>query len=110
MIDLLPTLILCYLCFNAGWYAREIIAKYKVKQLEEELSDDLQKLEWLMKDKLVNLKIEESNGILYLYDFTNNTFICQGETKEEVMKTFHQLYPNKKGIVHEGVELWRNAK
>lgn len=93
--------------FHAGWTIREVVARHRAKQYENELSENLSKLEEHYVNTQVNLKLEKIQDVVYVYDMRDDTFICQGKTKDEIRELFKKKYPDKNGIIHEGAEYWK---
>lgn len=95
--------------FHTGWVCREIYAKQKVRELNEELGQNLSILEKQFKDNVIGMRLEKHQDTIYVYDTANNAFICQGKTKTELSEAFYKVNPNKKGIILEGDEFWKEA-
>ena len=93
--------------FHAGWVFREIVARHRAKQYENELSENLSKLEEHYVKTQVNLKLDKIQDVVYVYNLNDGVFICQGKTKDEIRELFRKKYPEKNGIIHEGAEYWK---
>lgn len=52
-----------------------------------------------LRNKFIFLKIEEHNGIQFAYNATNNEFVCQGNTFDELNENFGKRFPGAKGIL-----------
>lgn len=109
MMEILTLIFVAIVFFHAGYKVREIVAKQTIKRFQEDLADDLEELQTQFKEVFVNLKVEQHGESLFLYDFATSQFICQGKTRTEVLQNFHKIYPNKKGLIHDGIEIWRKA-
>lgn len=83
--------------------------KFVVKPLmqwkyDRELGDAKQILEELENETLIPLQVE-SHGDEYLcYNSITNDFVCQGRDIAEIMKKFHDRYPDKNAALHRGDE------
>ena len=109
MIDLLFLVAIIIGAVHTGWVLRELYAKYLVKQLHNELSNDLAEIQEQFKENVVPMRVEKHNSEYFLYNTTNQAFICQGGTKDELSKRFSVAYPQKKGVIFEGTDLWREV-
>jgi hypothetical protein len=90
-----------------GWNLREIYAKHVLKKMNEELSEDLAEIQQQFKDNVIPMRVEKHQSEYYLYNTTNQSFICQGKNKGELQDKFNTVYPKKKGVILEGGEIWR---
>ena len=108
MIDLLLIVGIVIGAFRFGWLANQWWEKYKLNNFEKELEEDLDKLHTHFVKNFVNIKLEQVNDVIYAYDMKDESFICQGKTKEEIMECFNKRYPDKKGLIHKGGEIWKN--
>lgn len=68
-----------------------IRVRMEIKELDELLSQKLEKL----KEKIIPSRIEEENGMLYLYNKDTNEFLGQGKTFVELEKNVREKFPNK---------------
>jgi hypothetical protein len=75
----------------SGWKAREEHAR----KVTEELLKNI-KVEEEEEDNLVQITIEEHQGILYVYDKENNSFMAQGKTREELEDNLSSRFPGKR--------------
>ena len=71
--------------------ALNIIAKSRLKQVEETLEKTLKNL----KDRIINSRIEEVNGYLFLYNRDTNEFLGQGKDLKELNDVVMKRYPDK---------------
>ena len=104
-------LLLFLLIFFSGFYLGRMTLAWKLRHilLKELTSKDL-----LFKGDLVQtenviiidkLFIEQSNNVLYLYDFEANTFICQGQSIDELASLSHKYKNIKYAVVQHGDEM-----
>lgn len=61
----------------------------------KELDDLLKKKIESIKEKIIPSRIEEENGMLYLYNKETNEFLGQGKTFSELEKAVREKFPNK---------------
>lgn len=101
MFDLVFLILGCYLIFNV-WYALKLIRKRE--EYKEEVGDLIAKAQEELK-KILVVRVEKHGEMMYLYNQTNNEFICQGKDLEEVRKAYLLRYPNKRALVDDGKEL-----
>jgi hypothetical protein len=85
-------LILCFivfaLSFTLGWRGREWYATRVVDKLLNTHRNEIS-------ENIMNVHMEVERGNFYIYDSSNNAFITQVKTKEEMFDFFTQKYPNK---------------
>ena len=78
-----------------GYAIRGIVYEYvrlkALKELDSSISERLKSL----KEKIVPSRIEEDNGVLFLYNSETNEFLGQGTTFEELESVMKEKYPNK---------------
>jgi hypothetical protein len=65
--------------------------KQEVKKLEGQIKDAM--------SKIVFMRTEIHNNIIFAYNALNDEFVCQGATMEELNTRFGLRYPNCKGII-----------
>lgn len=109
MIDLVLIIGIIVGAFHFGWTAREIWAKHQVKKIHQEIEDNLFQAQEQIKDNIIPMRVEKHNNEYYLYNTINQSFICQGKTKDDLFDKFSIAYPKKKGVIFEGGELWREV-
>jgi hypothetical protein len=75
----------------SGWKLREKYIKNSSKQSslpsEDEKPDE---------DDLVRITIEEHNGVFYIYNKKDKTFMVQGKTKQEIEDALSSRFPGKR--------------
>lgn len=78
-----------------GFFISGVINQYKkivaIRELDQSISKSLKAL----KDKIVPSRIEEDNGMLFLYNSETNEFLGQGKTFKELESIMKEKYPNK---------------
>lgn len=75
-----------------GWKVREFYARQQVDMMLDEIQ---KKTIEEIKENLIKISIEKQNDIFYVYDLDDNTFMAQGNTKEELEKNLQARYPGK---------------
>lgn len=78
---------------QAGWNARERFAEKVIKQHLKNLEDLEEEQE--TRD-LVPIKIEEHNGVLFVYNKQDNSFMAQGKNKTELEDALNARFPGKR--------------
>lgn len=84
-------LIILVVAFTAGWYVREWHAVRTVNKLTEDMSE---KIVDEFKKSVINITVEEQDGILYIYS-KDGTFLAQGKTMEELEDILQKKFPGK---------------
>lgn len=74
--------------------ARAVIAKL-TDEIEEDAKQEMQ-------DKMFGINVEAVNGIIYCYSESDNQFVCQGATLEEIRTAFKKRFPNRVGFIAGG--------
>ena len=106
MFEILILLVVFGVGFFVGettfaWRIRHIIYKEAKAQgivIDSELEDT--------KPNITKLFIEKANDILYLYDYEENTFLCQAKTIDE-LASLAQKYKNiKYAVVAQGDDMF----
>ena len=84
---LIITAIVFFISFILGWRGREW---YATRVIERMLNpkDNTQ-------SNILNVHMEVERGIFYIYDSSNNAFITQVKTKEEMFDFFTKSYPTR---------------
>ena len=77
---------------NIGWKAREVHAKKVVAKFEQEVSEKVGE----EVKSLIHINIERHNGMFYVYDKRQKTFMAQGTTREELEDALQSRYPGKR--------------
>jgi hypothetical protein len=83
-----------------------------VHEIKSSVAETVSILEEQSKYRLLSFERIEQNGhsVVLCYD-TENNFVAQGATKEEVIELAKQLYPNQNLATHKTEELqWINPK
>ena len=95
-------ILILLIVFGIGFYVGETLFAWRIRHLiykeakEQGIKIDLGIPE--IKPNIAKLFIEKANDILYLYDFEEQTFVCQGNTLDE-LASLAQKYKNIKYAV-----------
>jgi hypothetical protein len=85
--------------FGIGFYVGESVFAYRIRHLiYKEAKEQGIIIELDDKPNIAKLFIEKSNDTLYLYDYEENTFLCQAKTIDE-LASLAQKYRNIKYAV-----------
>lgn len=76
-----------------GWKLREVHAKVVTKRIMEELQEGLEEQE---SDEMIQITIEQHNGVFYVYGREDNQFMGQGNTKEDLEDVLAKRFPGKR--------------
>lgn len=77
-----------------SWQLRDLIRQEAIKE-GLNVDNNFNVIEKNIKHNVSQLFVEEANNILYLYDRTDDTFVCQGSSLSELAKLAKQ-YKNIK--------------
>ena len=92
--------------FGIGFYVGETTFAWRIRHLiYKEAKERGIVVEVDDKPNVAKLFIEKSNDVLYLYDYEANTFVCQGNTIDE-LASLAQKYKNiKYAVVSHGDDM-----
>lgn len=76
-----------------GWYARERQAIRTINRLFSE--ENIHQSEETEEPR-IHISVEKNNGVFYVYDKDNNTFMGQGKTRSELEDNLSKRFPNKR--------------
>ena len=95
MLEILILLVV----FGVGFYVGESVFAYRIRHLiYKEATAQGIIIELDDKPSITKLFVECSNDMMYLYEYEANTFICQGNTIDE-LASLAQKYSNIKYAV-----------
>lgn len=101
MFDIILFFLFCYFAMQA------ILVFMKLRRdndIREEVGELIAKAEEELK-KILVVRVEKHGEMYYLFNQTNDEFICQGKDLEEVKRAYILRFPNKRALVDEGKEL-----
>jgi hypothetical protein len=78
----------------------KVLANILFKRLEKELAELDHELKVL--DTVVTARVEEENGVFYIYGVNDNLFLAQGRTIDEIKQVVESRDATKKVMVTEG--------
>jgi hypothetical protein len=78
-----------------------VAAKAKTKREADEFNEALM-MEILERTVYIHAEIE--NDVIYFYDYPTSKFLCKGDTANDVLSAFNNLYPSKIAHVESGDE------
>jgi len=83
------------ICFMMGYwlsgFVRDIKDKIEINKLERGITERLEKF----REKVIPSRIEEENGVLYLYNSDTNEFLGQANNFDELEKSMADKFPGK---------------
>ena len=92
MVEIIAVAVYGVICFFGGWVARERVAEQRLNQIMEHVSEHVQDE---VKKSVLHIKIEHHNGMYYVYNLKDHSFMAQGSTREELEKSLASKYPEK---------------
>lgn len=111
LINMLMNIFESLMLFGVGFVLGGYIILNAVRELA---NDELTKRGFIKNvSDVVRLNMELINGIYYIFNIKDNTFVCQGKTLEETFKLLleHKMSPaiiefeDKKFIIKDGIVL-----
>ena len=77
-----------------GWLAREMYALYRVKTFLTKIQSSEKNYEDDEKPELMHINIEKHEGILFVYNSEDDSFMAQGKSRDELESNLRERYPN----------------
>lgn len=81
-----------------GYYARSLLTSYRVAKFRkamEEYKEAVEKEARAVEESIVRAYITTEGNTFFVYDKKDDSFLAQGTSKEELVKTLESLYPTK---------------
>ena len=90
MIEIIAVAVVGVLGFFSGWKAREETAVRRMNEImgEVQASDD-------ELPDVIKIVIEQHNGVYYVYDMDDKSFMAQGKDRKELEGVLASKYPGK---------------
>jgi seryl-tRNA synthetase len=92
MIEIIAVAVVGVMSFYSGWTARERAAQRRVDEL---LSNINESLEEQVQASVIKITIEHHNGVYYVYDMENSSFMAQGTTRKDLEADLAKKFPGK---------------
>jgi hypothetical protein len=80
--------------FKRGYEYREKEAIQKLDNLMETIVEQEE-------ENTIRIKLEEVNGMFFVYREDDDTFMGQGKTKKEITEVLNARFPDKRFTAHE---------
>lgn len=89
-MELLYYILMIVFSFAAGWILREIVAVHRIKDMIDELED--------MDDESnepdqIRISIEKVDSTFFVYNMDDNSFMAQGNTRNELESALKARFP-----------------
>lgn len=84
-----------FIGFFLGWFFTRIVDVIDKKRQLDKLNEMIDEKIEEFKEKVIPSRIEESNGLLLLYNSETNEFLGQGRSADELESTVKARYPGK---------------
>lgn len=91
-MDILIAVLIGGLC---GYYIRKLIDRYESYKALKELDEVVNEKLTMLREKIIPSRLEEENGMLFLYNRNTNEFLGQGSSFEELERNMKEKYPDK---------------
>ena len=92
-MELLSTVVVCFIWFCVGWFLREYYAISRIKRMVK----NLEEMEQTEEDntEYIRISIEKIDETFFVYNTDdNNSFMAQGKTRKELEDALRTRYPN----------------
>jgi len=73
------------------------------RRIEREIKS-VEKDVQIILDKILFMRVEKHNDLMFAYDASSGDFVCQGNSMEELNTNFGIRYPDRRGIIVEAEE------
>lgn len=94
-IKMIESLIMFLCGVIVGYAVYALISAYKKFKLLRELDITIEEKLSSLKEKIIPSRIEEENGMLFLYNKDTNEFLGQGKTLIELEHSVKDKFPGK---------------
>ena len=85
---LIPLIVIAAIFFLLGWKLREYWAIRTVDKFMKAAAE-------AQTNNIINVNVHKDHGQFYIYNNSDNSFITQVKTKEELFKYFSERHPDK---------------
>jgi hypothetical protein len=92
MIEIIAVAVVGVLGFFSGWKTRERAAQLRVDEL---LSNIGEELEEQAQASIIKITIEQHDGVYYVYDMEDSSFMAQGVTRKDLEVDLATKFPGK---------------
>jgi hypothetical protein len=88
MESLLYYVIVFVFGFISGWMLRETIAVHRIRNMINEMDDDDSE-----DPELIKISIEKVDSTFFVYNLEDNSFMAQGNTRNELEEALKSRFP-----------------
>lgn len=92
MVEIIAVVVVGVMSFYAGWSARERAA---VRRLEEVMGVVSEHVKDEIEKTLIRISIERHNGVYYVYNMDDKSFMGQGADRKELETVLASKFPGK---------------
>ena len=92
MVEILAVVVVGIMSFYSGWTARERAAQRRVDELLSNISEDLEEQ---AQASIIKITIEQHDGVYYVYDMEDSSFMAQGVTRKDLEVDLANKFPGK---------------
>ena len=89
------SLCILVLGFTLGWKFRETYAKVRIKKLQSDIENSIEKIENIVED-IMPIYIEKYDGSFFAYDNETHLFLAKANNKKELENALKLRFPDKK--------------
>jgi len=91
MVEIIAVAVVGILGFFSGWHAREQAAVRKIDELLKHIGEDIEEAN----ASSIRITIEQHNGVYYVHNMDDNSFMGQGKTRKELEEVLASKFPGK---------------
>lgn len=90
LFDIFLSIVILILGYVWGWNARGAAARRRLDQLLEDSETQA-----IVDNAIIPIKIEKHGGIFYAYNLSDDSFMAQGDTSQQLETALGKRYPGK---------------
>lgn len=92
MIEIIAVAVVGVLGFYSGWKTREQVATRRMHEIMDQVETAIEEQ---VNDSVIKIVIEQHNGVYYVYDMNDNSFMAQGKDRKELEGVLASKFPGK---------------
>lgn len=80
------------ICFILGWRMREYHATKVLERMHQKFANETFSK---YKESVIDIRVEDHDGVFFVYKKEDNSFLAQGPTKESLEDVLSEKFPGK---------------
>lgn len=92
MIEIIAVAVVGILGFYSGWKSREQAATRRMNEIMDQVETSIEEQ---VRENVIKIEIEHHNGVYYVYNMEDKSFMAQGKDRKELESVLASKYPGK---------------